>query len=301
MSSQNRSKQWKSEQPAHTCMSTVQYSRDRAYAVGESQTAQVDRVSRWRVSLQQAGRAPQQSGAPVVGHIASSARCEARHTPTIPPLNDVTSPRSELATPAMASPADIMKARYGRGGFRPFLPGQMLLLSHAPDPDPDPAAVEMTMKLTITYPKDANPSKTTYTAGDRVDVDAHRVHEVWIGSQGRTMVIGDLPTGWNMTLGRTTVTTLRPPITTSQGPKSYHLHRQFPQDAFSYSVCVVFDAEQDSIDRLTHIFLRLASAGRHNSFGKAEKLLGQRVEELSVKMLQGSQRDEHNNAKTGQK
>lgn len=47
----------------------------------------------------------------------------------------------------MASPADIMKARYGRGGFRPFLPGQMLLLSHAPDPDPDPAAVEMTMKV----------------------------------------------------------------------------------------------------------------------------------------------------------
>ncbi|KAI0096785.1 hypothetical protein GGR51DRAFT_542609 [Nemania sp. FL0031] len=46
-------------------------------------------------------------------------------------------------------------------------------------------------QLTITYPKDDHPSKTTYTAGARVDVDARRVHEVWIGPQGCTMVIGD--------------------------------------------------------------------------------------------------------------
>ncbi|KAJ8133498.1 hypothetical protein O1611_g125 [Lasiodiplodia mahajangana] len=46
-------------------------------------------------------------------------------------------------------------------------------------------------QLTITYPKDEYPTKTTYSAGDRVDVDARRVHEVWIGPQGCTMVIGD--------------------------------------------------------------------------------------------------------------
>ncbi|KAI1300465.1 hypothetical protein F5Y03DRAFT_397182 [Xylaria venustula] len=46
-------------------------------------------------------------------------------------------------------------------------------------------------QLTITYPKDTNPSKTTYSAGDRVDVDARRVHEVWVGPQGCTMVIGE--------------------------------------------------------------------------------------------------------------
>lgn len=46
-------------------------------------------------------------------------------------------------------------------------------------------------QLTITYPKDANPSKTTYSVGDRIDVDARRVHEVWVGPQGCTMVIGE--------------------------------------------------------------------------------------------------------------
>lgn len=46
-------------------------------------------------------------------------------------------------------------------------------------------------ELTITYPKDANPTKTTYTAGDRLDVDAGRVHEVWMGKEGCTYVIGE--------------------------------------------------------------------------------------------------------------
>ncbi|KAI1109672.1 hypothetical protein F5Y14DRAFT_455761 [Nemania sp. NC0429] len=46
-------------------------------------------------------------------------------------------------------------------------------------------------QLTITYPKDENPTKTTYSAGARVDVDAGRVHEVWIGPQGCTMVLGE--------------------------------------------------------------------------------------------------------------
>ncbi|KAI1755854.1 hypothetical protein F4782DRAFT_372393 [Xylaria castorea] len=46
-------------------------------------------------------------------------------------------------------------------------------------------------QLTITYPKDASPSKTTYSVGDRVDVEARRLHEVWVGPQGCTMVIGE--------------------------------------------------------------------------------------------------------------
>ncbi|GKT62305.1 cupin-type protein [Colletotrichum tofieldiae] len=45
--------------------------------------------------------------------------------------------------------------------------------------------------LTITYPKDEKPEKVTYGVGDRVDVDAGRVHEVWIGDGGCTYVIGE--------------------------------------------------------------------------------------------------------------
>ncbi|KAI1184424.1 hypothetical protein F5B17DRAFT_81640 [Nemania serpens] len=46
-------------------------------------------------------------------------------------------------------------------------------------------------QLTITYPKDKNPTKATHSAGARVDVEAGRVHEVWIGPQGCTMVLGE--------------------------------------------------------------------------------------------------------------
>ncbi|KAI0883715.1 uncharacterized protein GGS22DRAFT_189682 [Annulohypoxylon maeteangense] len=46
-------------------------------------------------------------------------------------------------------------------------------------------------QLTITYPKDPKPEKTTYIVGDRIDVDAGRVHEVWIGDEGCTYVIGE--------------------------------------------------------------------------------------------------------------
>ncbi|KAF6809478.1 hypothetical protein CSOJ01_06871 [Colletotrichum sojae] len=45
--------------------------------------------------------------------------------------------------------------------------------------------------LTITYPKDERPEKVTYGVGDRIDVDAGRVHEVWIGDEGCTYVIGE--------------------------------------------------------------------------------------------------------------
>ncbi|KAI2605152.1 uncharacterized protein GGS25DRAFT_418022 [Hypoxylon fragiforme] len=46
-------------------------------------------------------------------------------------------------------------------------------------------------QLTITYPQDPSPGKETYTVGDRIDVGAGRVHEVWIGGQGCTYVIGE--------------------------------------------------------------------------------------------------------------
>nr|POF12885.1 hypothetical protein CFP56_10035 [Quercus suber] len=40
--------------------------------------------------------------------------------------------------------------------------------------------------LTITYPDDATPRKKTFCAGGRVDVEARRRHEVWIGEEGCT-------------------------------------------------------------------------------------------------------------------
>ncbi|KAF3797190.1 hypothetical protein GCG54_00009160 [Colletotrichum gloeosporioides] len=46
-------------------------------------------------------------------------------------------------------------------------------------------------KLTITYPKDEQPEKVTFGVGDRIDVDAGRLHEVWIGDEGCTYVIGE--------------------------------------------------------------------------------------------------------------
>ncbi|KAJ4386460.1 hypothetical protein N0V93_009356 [Gnomoniopsis smithogilvyi] len=46
-------------------------------------------------------------------------------------------------------------------------------------------------ELTITYPKDENPTKQTFSVGDRIDVEAGRVHEVWMGKEGCTYVIGE--------------------------------------------------------------------------------------------------------------
>jgi len=45
--------------------------------------------------------------------------------------------------------------------------------------------------LTIIYPGDRDAEKTTYGVGDRIDVDAGREHEVWIGPEGCTYVIGE--------------------------------------------------------------------------------------------------------------
>lgn len=45
--------------------------------------------------------------------------------------------------------------------------------------------------MTVTYPRDENPEKKTYGAGERVDVEADRVHEVWMGDEGCDYVIGE--------------------------------------------------------------------------------------------------------------
>ncbi|KZV98323.1 hypothetical protein EXIGLDRAFT_713096 [Exidia glandulosa HHB12029] len=46
-------------------------------------------------------------------------------------------------------------------------------------------------ELTITYPNDDEPKKETFGVGSRIDVDAKRLHEVWIGTEGCTYVIGE--------------------------------------------------------------------------------------------------------------
>ncbi|RFU34020.1 hypothetical protein B7463_g2264, partial [Scytalidium lignicola] len=46
-------------------------------------------------------------------------------------------------------------------------------------------------ELTICYPQDKDPQKKTFGVGDRIDVDADKVHEVWIGVEGCTYVIGE--------------------------------------------------------------------------------------------------------------
>jgi len=46
-------------------------------------------------------------------------------------------------------------------------------------------------ELTITYPKDKEQKRETFRPGTRLDVDAGREHEVWMGSEGCTYVIGE--------------------------------------------------------------------------------------------------------------
>jgi hypothetical protein len=46
-------------------------------------------------------------------------------------------------------------------------------------------------ELTITYPDDQEPRKETFGPGARLDVDAKRLHEVWMGEGGCTYVIGE--------------------------------------------------------------------------------------------------------------
>lgn len=46
-------------------------------------------------------------------------------------------------------------------------------------------------ELTIAYPDDPKPTKETFGVGARLDVDAGRRHEVWVGNEGCTYVIGE--------------------------------------------------------------------------------------------------------------
>ncbi len=59
-------------------------------------------------------------------------------------------------------------------------------------------------ELTITYPEDGKKEETkdddggsgkskreTFGPGDRIDVEAGKMHEVWMGSEGCTYVIGE--------------------------------------------------------------------------------------------------------------
>ena len=46
-------------------------------------------------------------------------------------------------------------------------------------------------ELTITYPNETTPEKETHGVGARIDVDAGKLHEVWVGKEGCTYVIGE--------------------------------------------------------------------------------------------------------------
>ena len=46
-------------------------------------------------------------------------------------------------------------------------------------------------EMTLWYPNEADREKKTYGPGSRIDVEADRVHEVWVGPQGCTYVIGE--------------------------------------------------------------------------------------------------------------
>lgn len=47
-------------------------------------------------------------------------------------------------------------------------------------------------QFTVAYPKDnPNGTKETFGPGARIDVPAGKVHEVWIGDEGCTYVIGE--------------------------------------------------------------------------------------------------------------
>jgi hypothetical protein len=45
--------------------------------------------------------------------------------------------------------------------------------------------------MTIWYPEEESREKQNFSAGARIDVAAGRVHEVWIGKDGCTMIIGE--------------------------------------------------------------------------------------------------------------
>lgn len=45
--------------------------------------------------------------------------------------------------------------------------------------------------MTVWFPEEEDVKRKTYRAGDRIDVEAGRVHEVIVGDEGCSMVIGE--------------------------------------------------------------------------------------------------------------
>ena len=45
--------------------------------------------------------------------------------------------------------------------------------------------------MTIRYPEDKEPFMETFRVGSRIDVEARRVHEVFMGVQGCEYVVGE--------------------------------------------------------------------------------------------------------------
>ncbi|KAI9702127.1 MAG: hypothetical protein M1836_001471 [Candelina mexicana] len=46
-------------------------------------------------------------------------------------------------------------------------------------------------QFTVLYPDDPSPQKETFGPGSRIDVEANRLHEVWMGDEGCTYIIGE--------------------------------------------------------------------------------------------------------------
>ncbi|CAL3970973.1 unnamed protein product [Diplocarpon coronariae] len=46
-------------------------------------------------------------------------------------------------------------------------------------------------QLTIAYPREKEPEKETFGIGERIDVEAGRTQQVWIGPEGCTYVMGE--------------------------------------------------------------------------------------------------------------
>ena len=47
-------------------------------------------------------------------------------------------------------------------------------------------------EMTVAYPREQGNKKETFGVGARVDVEAGRVHEVWMGREGCEYVIGEM-------------------------------------------------------------------------------------------------------------
>lgn len=61
---------------------------------------------------------------------------------------------------------------------------EMLIIAHIPTVVRSTTHLITKGQFTITYPTEKDAKKMIYGVGDRIDVDAGRVHEVWIGSEG---------------------------------------------------------------------------------------------------------------------